>query len=172
MSIDKTIIYKLEGHTTRETALKNMANDTLAKLKTRFGNEYAVTADAFGELGKDWSHEIKIRKGNKIGAAVTLKWEKSQPETVALEVDNSSKMGSQITYGTLLVFIAVGAYLGYNNMAPLEFLPGKKIAGGLGGLLFMIPGLILVAVLKSVLLKKEKAQNAQLVNEIWQFIGN
>jgi len=172
MDTDKTIIYKLDNSTTREKALKNMANDTLAKLRTGFGNEYAVTADGFGEIGKDWTHEIKVRKGNKIGAAVTLKWEQSKPETVALEVDNSSKMGSQITYGTLIVFILTGAYLAYNDMAPLAFLPGKKIAAGLGGLIFMVPGIILVVILKSILLKNEKQQNAQLVNEVRQFIKN
>lgn len=165
------IIYKLDNHGDKETSLKTTANDVLAKLKNQFGHEYDVTANEFGVFDKDWSHEIKVRKGNKIGAEVGFKWEQSQPEVVTLEVDESSKMGSQITYGILLIFVAVGAYLAYNDMAPLEFLPGKKIAGGLGGLIAIIPGMIVVSIAKSLFLKNEKAQNAQLLNDVRQAVS-
>ena len=170
MNTDKKI-YPLENGSDKETSLKNVANDVLAELKNKFGGEYIVTADEFGAFGKDWSHEIKIRKGNKIGAAVGFKWEQSQPEMVILEVDESSKMGTWITYGILLPCIIVGAYLAYNDMEPLAFLPGKKMAAGLGGLIFLVPGLVIVAILKKLLLKNEKEQNAQLVNDVRQLIG-
>lgn len=170
MNSDK-IIYQLENSGDKETSLKNLANDILNQLKSRFGSEYNVTANEFGTFDKDWSHEIKVRKGNKIGAEVGFKWEQSQPEIIQLEVDESSKMGSQITYGILLPFVIIGAYLGYNDMAPLAFLPGHKIAGGLGGLIAIIPGLIIVSILKSVLLKKEKELNTQLVQDIKQIIA-
>ncbi|RWW91778.1 hypothetical protein [Flavobacterium cerinum] len=166
MSTETTIVYKLDNSTDTQTALKNVATETLNKLKEKFGNEYIVTAGDLGEVEKNWSHEIKVRKGNKIGAEVTLKWEQSQPEIVTVEVDDSSKMGSWITYGTLLPFVVIGAYLAYNDMAPLAFLPGQKVAAGLGGLIALIPGLIAVSILKTLLLKNEKEQNTQLVNEV------
>lgn len=164
------ITYQLESNGDKETLLKNTANDILARLKNKFGHEYAVTANEFGTFDKDWSHEIKVRKGNKIGAEVGFKWEQANPEVVALEVDESSKMGSQITYGIILPFLVIGAYLGYNDMAPLEFLPGKKLAGGLGALIALVPAVILVTIAKSLLLKKEKAQNAELVNAVSEVI--
>ena len=169
METDK-ITYKLENTGDRETSLKKAATDIRSQLQSRFGSEYTITADEFGVFDKDWSHEIKVRKGNKVGAEVGFKWEQSQPDVLVMEVDESSKMGSQLTYGISIVLGAVGAYLAYNDMAPLEFLPGKKIAGGLGGLIGVILGLIIASVLKSVLLKNEKEQNAQLVNEVRQIV--
>lgn len=169
MDSDK-ITYQLENNGDKETSLKNFANDILNQLNNRFGSEYNVTANEFGTFDKDWSHEIKVRKGNKIGAEVSFKWEQSQPGIIQLEVDESSKIGWQITYGILLPFVILGAYLGYNDMAPLAFLPGQKIAGGLGGLIAMIPGLILVSIIKSVLLKNEKELNAQLVKDVRQLV--
>jgi hypothetical protein len=172
MSTETTIVYKLDNTADTQTALKNVAAETLAKLKAKFGNEYIVTAGDLGEVEKNWSHDIKVRKGNKIGAEVTLKWEQSQPEIVTVEVDDSSKMGSWIMYGSMLSFSVVGAYLGYNNMAPLDFLPGKKLAAFLGVLIFLILGGIVAAILKGMLLKNEKEQNTQLVNEVRQLIAN
>lgn len=160
------IIYTLDNNGDRETILKNTATGLLAKLKSQFGNAYTVSAGDFGELDKDWTYQIKIREGNKIGAEVTLKWEQTKPTILTLEVDESSKMGSVITYGTLLPFTATGAYLAYNDIEPLAFLPGHKIASGLGGLIALIPGLIVVFILKSILLKNEKEKNRQLVIDI------
>lgn len=168
MDTDK-MIYQLEN-SGNEASLKNTANDILNKLKNKFGGEYVVTADDFGLFDKDWSHRIKIRKGNKIGAEVTFKWEKSRPEIVTLEVDESSKMGSWITYGILLPFAFAGAHMGYNDIGPLAFLPGKKIAGALGVLILIIPGFIIASILKRLVLKNEKEQNTQLVNDVRQLI--
>lgn len=170
MDTDK-IIYPLERGSDKEAALKSTANDILAKLKDRFGHEYEVKANEFGTFDKDWSHEIKVRKGNKVGAEVEFKWEESSPDVVTLEVDESTKMGSWLTYGILLPFVAAGAYMGYNDMAPLEFLPGQKIAGGLGGLIALVPGIILLSVAKSSLLKSARAQNAQLLGEVRQAVS-
>ena len=165
MQSEETIIYNLESGD-RETELKKTANDILKQLNAKFGNEYIVRANDFGLFDKDWSHEIKIRKGNKIGAEVSFKWENSNPEILTLDVDDSSKMGSWITYGILFPFMIIGAYLAYKDMEPLAFLPGKKIAGGLGGLIALVPALILVFIFKSLLLKNEKEQNAQLVDQV------
>lgn len=163
---DNEIIYTLESNGDRETILKDKASELLSKLKSKFGNEFTVTAGEFGLFDKDWTHEIKIRKGSKVGAEVTMKWEQTNPTKLSLEVDESSKMGSMITYGTLLPFAVIGAYLAYNDMEPLAFLPGKKIAGGLGALIALIPGSIVVYLLKSILLKNEKEENKQLVSDV------
>jgi hypothetical protein len=61
--------------------------------------------------------------------------------------------------------------MGYNDIAPLAFLPGQKIAGGLGALIALIPGFIVVSIVKSIVLNKEKSQNAQLVNDVRQLIS-
>jgi len=163
---EKQIVYTLEGTGTRETNLKNEATNLMTKLKNQFGSTHSVTADAFGELGKDWSHEIKIRKGDKVGAAVTIKWVKTNPEVLTLSVDESSKMGSRILYGGLFSFMAIGAYLGYNHIGPFAALPGQKIATALSALIMAIPGIIVVYILKSMLLKNEKEENKQLVASV------
>ncbi len=166
MSTETTITRQIDPKLSPLTALKNIADDTLATLKTKFGNEYDVIAGNFPDVDKDWTHDIKVRKGNKIGAEVTIKWQKTNAKVVTLDVTDSSKLGNQITFITLIIFLAVGGYMGYNGIEPLAFLPGKKIAGGLGGLIALIPGFIIVAILKSILLKNEKALNAKLVNEV------
>jgi hypothetical protein len=160
------IIYTLDSNGDRETILKEKATALLTKLKNQFGSSHTVSAGEFGLFDKDWTHEIKIRKGDKIGAEVTLKWEQNNPTILSIDVDESSKMGSMITYGVLLPFVLIGAYLGYNDMEPLAFLPGHKIAGGLGGLIAIIPGAIVVYLLKSMLLKNEKEENKQLVSDV------
>lgn len=166
------IIYTLDSNGDKETNLKNVATTLMAKLKNQFGSTYTVSAGEFGLFDKDWTHEIKIRKGDKIGAEVTLKWEEAKPTVLTIDVDESSKMGSMITYGVLLPFAIVGAYLGYNDMEPLTFLPGQKIAGGLGGLIALIPGLLIVYILKSLLLKNEKEENKQLVSDVLKACKN
>lgn len=162
----ENIIYKIDPNANRNTALQQASNTIKATLQSKFGSSYAISADAFIEADKNWSHEIQVRQGNKIGVAVGLKWEKSTPDTVLLDASESSKMGNMITYSVLLLFLAIGGYMGYNNIEPLAFLPGSKIAGGLGGLIALIPGIIVVFILKSILLKGEKEQNAKLVNEV------
>ncbi|RZJ70282.1 hypothetical protein [Flavobacterium sp.] len=164
MEQDEIIITLEPGDST--TALLKLSNDLKNKLAARFGNQYEVSSGDFTKPEKDWSHEIKIRKGSKVGASVDLKWEKSKREIVKVDVDESTKLGTMITLGVLVPLLLIGAYMGYNNIAPLDFLPGRKIAGGLGGLIALIPGLIIVFVLKSALLKGEKAENAQLVASV------
>lgn len=171
MSQEK-ITYQLGPGPDKKAALKSTSDEVFNQLKNKFGNEYDVTSSDFGEVEKDWSHEIKVRKGSKIGAEVSFKWEESKPDFIELEVDESSKFGWQLTYGILLIFLAAGAYIGYNNMEPLAFLPGKKLAGGLGALIALIPGLILLSIAKSILMKNEKIQNAQLVREVAQALSS
>lgn len=163
---DNQIIYTLENNGDKETNLKNVATTLMAKLNTQFGNSHTVSADEFGLFDKDWTHEIKIRKGDKIGAAVTLKWEQTKPSVLSIDVDESSKLGWIITLSVLIPFGIIGAYLAYNDIEPLAFLPGYKIAAGLGGLIALIPGSIVVYLLKSMLLKKEKEENKQLVIDV------
>jgi len=165
MSLDK-ITYQLGPVPDKKAVLKATSDEVFNQLKNKFGNEYDVTASDFGEVDKEWSHEIKVRKGNKIGAEVSFNWKESQPDIIELEVSESSKFGWQLTIIILFIFLAMGSYLGYNNMEPLAFLPGKKLAGGLGALIALIPGLIILSIAKSVLMKNEKEINANLVDEV------
>lgn len=151
-------------------ALQQKANEVKAKLASRFSNAYDISADDFKAPEKDWSHEIKLRKGDKIGASVDMKWEKSTPDTLVLEVSESSKLGSTITIGVLVPALLIGAYMGYNDIEPFDMLPGKRIAAVLAGLFMLIPGLIVVAILKSIMLKSAKDENAQLVREVTETV--
>lgn len=168
----ENIIYKIDSNANRNTALQQASNHIKATLQSKFGSSYVISADAFIDADKNWSHEIQVRQGNKIGAAVGLKWEKSNPNVVLLDASESSKIGNIITISVLLLFLVIGGYMGYNKIEPFAFLPGYRIAAGLGGLFALIPGIILVFILKSILLKGEKEQNAQLVNEVRQVIQN
>jgi hypothetical protein len=160
------ILQNLPADGSRETVLREATLKLMAKLQTHFGSEYVISSDDFATPDKDWSNEIKIRKGSKIGASVSMKWENSAPNSLKLSVDESSKLGNIITYGILLSFIAIGAYMGHNHIFPLHFLPGRKIAAGLGGLLAALPGMLLVFVIKAILFKGEKAENAKLVQDV------
>ncbi|PHK28913.1 hypothetical protein VF13_40440 [Nostoc linckia z16] len=160
----------ISGQANTELALMETVAAIKEKLTTRFGNSFEMTEDPIASPEKTWTHEIKIRKGNKIGVAVEFKWESTAPSALHLDASVSSKLGSMISYGVVIGFLMLGAYLAYNDMAPLEFLPGKKIAGGLGGLLFMIPGAIVAYILKKVILKDAQAENAVLLKEVKQYL--
>jgi hypothetical protein len=140
-------------------------------LKEKFSGNYEITHKSFEAPTDDWSQDIKIRKGNKIGAAVDLKWYKKMPHDLEIEVSSSSKTGSIITYPIAIAFILIGAYMGYNHIGPFDGLPGKKIAGAIAGLLMLIPGSILIFILQKMLISKdEREQSQKLIAEINDFI--
>ena len=169
-TIDEKIIYKLDkGNDNIEMVLQEATNSLISKLKKEIGEEYKISSDEFESPDKDWSHEIKIRKGNKIGADIGLRWENKS--TLEIDINKSSKIGSIITYGVSIPLMVIGAYMGYNNIAPLAFLPGSKIAAGLGGLISLIPSFIIINILKSLLLKEVKEEANQLVINIRKILS-
>ncbi|MEY4925650.1 MAG: hypothetical protein RI894_86 [Bacteroidota bacterium] len=165
-NFEQTIVYNLVKNENIETVLKDTINTITTKLNQRFGSEYSVQTDDFTAPDDEWSHEIKIRKGSKIGASVDLKWEKTAPHILKLEVDESSKVGSALTLGIVTPFLLLGGFLGYNHIAPLDFLPGYRIAAILGVFTMVVPAYLLVFLLKKLLLNNETAENDTLVNEV------
>ena len=169
------VIYRLEVRAGDkiDSILKSKLEEVVAKLHKKFGGEYELTSDDFDEADEDWSHEIKIRKGNKIGVEVDLKWEKSNPNLLSLEVDEGSKLGNRILYGCLIGFSILCAVMASNDIPPLAFLPGSyKLATGLGGVIGLIPGGILGFGLKSYFLKDEKAANEALLAAVLEELQN
>ena len=147
--------------------LKKTANELINKLTSKFGNLYSISKEEnAASTDLEWSQEIKIRKGAKVGAAISLKWEATSVSVIKAEVDTDSKLGSIILYSVQIPFLIIGAYMGYNHIAPLDFLPGRKLAAGLGGVLALIPGGIVVYLLNKILLKDAKAENERLLEAI------
>lgn len=118
----------------------------------------------------NWSNEIKIRKGNKIGVSISLNWKKSTYKQVEIVITESTKLGSYLLYGIGFPFMFIGAYMGANNIAPLDFLPGYKLAAGLGGAIAFIPGVIIATIIKGIILKKSKEENHQLQNQVTEIV--
>ncbi len=163
---DEIIVYNLESGET-QVVLQNATHNILDKLKKKFGNKYEISSDELAAVEKEyWSHNIKIRQGNKIGAEVSLKWVQTLPSMLKIEVDESSKMGNYIFLGIIIPFMILGGYMGSNDIEPLAFLPGRKIAGALGAVIAFIPATILASIVKSLLLKDAKQENAKLINEV------
>ena len=147
--------------------LKKTANELINKLTSKFGNLYSISKEEnAASTDLEWSQEIKIRKGAKVGATISLKWEATSVSVIKAEVDTDSKLGSIILYSVQIPFLIIGAYMGYNHIAPLDFLPGQKLAAGLGGVLALIPGGIVVYLLNKMLLKDAKAENERLLEAI------
>ena len=170
---DEPIIYRIQHNANDpvDIALQKTGNEVMDKVKAAFEGRYVITTDGFSDAGDDWKYRIKIRQGNKIGAEVELKWEKTTSGFVTVAVDESSKLGTIITLGIAVPIGLVCAYMGSNHIAPLDFLPGRKIAAGLGGLIGLIPAGILIYIVKLVVFKNEKEANKQLVAEVKKVIS-
>ncbi|AUP78540.1 hypothetical protein [Flavivirga eckloniae] len=168
------IIYSLEHseNSDIESIIEKNSTILINKIEQRFHNGYEIKYSEPKVPEKDWSHEIKIRKGNKIGVLIGLKWEKDTPYTFGIEITESSITGNMLTYGIIIPISLVGAYMGVNDIEPLTFLPGnRKLAAGLGGLIGLIPGGIMVYVIKSIFMKKEKKESSELIREIIEVIS-
>ncbi|UII77383.1 hypothetical protein LV716_06320 [Flagellimonas sp. HMM57] len=169
----ETITYNLtrnEGEDI-EIVLKNTCTEIIAKLKNEFGEAYEISFSDIEPPKEDWSHEIKIRKGAKIGARLDLKWKKESPAIVEMNVEESSKIGNILIYVVLIPISLICAYMGLNNIEPLAFLPGRKLAAALGGIVGLIPGGLLIYFFKSIFLKQEKKENDQLILDIRKVIS-
>lgn len=125
-------------------------------------SEIANKSDDNGNL----LNEIKIRKGTKIGANIGINWKDKDYNQINIEITESTKLGTYLLYGIGFPFMFLGAYMGANDIAPLDFLPGYKLAAGLGGAIAFIPGVIISTILKSFLLKKYKEENKMLENKV------
>ena len=158
------------GQVSPELALMEAASEIKEGLGKRFGNDYDITEGPIARPETTWSHEIKIRKGNKIGAVVTLRWHNHTPAVIQLNAANSSKLGSLLSYVVIIGSSILGAVLAYNNVAPLGFLPGKTIAAGLGALLFLMPGVAITYISKKIIFKDVKKENEALLEEVINFL--
>lgn len=154
-----------------ELALMEAASEVRAKIEERFGKDFEIAEGPIASPEKRWTHEIKIRRGNKIGAAIEFTWHHNAPSVLHLDAVGASKLGSVITYVVVTAFSVAGMFLAYNDIAPLAFLPGKKLAGGLGGALFMLPGAIGAYFLKQLALKGVRSENEQLLEEVRDFLA-
>lgn len=168
------MIYKLNTKdvSAAKEEIKELVSGLAARLNNDFGNEYIISLGKDTKIEDDWAYDIKIRKGNKIGASLSLNWKKEHFNNLNIEVSESTKIGNYLMYGIAFPFMFVGAYMGANHIAPLDFLPGYKLAGGLGGVIAFIPGIILTTLIKSIVLKKHKEENESLKKEVLSATNN
>lgn len=168
------MVYELKAKdvNTAKEEIKEFVFGLTTKLNNGFGNEYIISLGKDTKIEDEWTYEIKIRKGNKIGTSVSLNWEKKSFSNLKIEVSESTKIGVFLIYGIVFPFMFVGAYMGANHIAPLDFLPGYKLAGGLGGLITGILGMILTSFLKTVILKKYKEENENLQKRVLSITDN
>ncbi|EZH72613.1 hypothetical protein ATO12_20980 [Aquimarina atlantica] len=168
------MVYKLnaEDVNAAKEEIKEYVSGLAARLDNDFGDEYIVSLGKDTEIEDDWSYDIKIRKGNKVGASLSLHWKKQHFNDLNIEVSESTKIGSFLMYVIVFPFMLIGAYMGANHIAPLDFLPGYKLAGALGGVIALIPGIILTTLIKSVILRKYKEENASLMKKALSITGN
>ena len=170
---DEKIIHSLliNENNNVEEVLHTTANKILNKLKNEFGDRYEILSKKLGSPDEKWSHDIKLRKGNKVGARLELNWENDSPTKFEIEIDESSILGSIITYSSLLTCLFLGAYLGRHNIWPLAFLPGGRISALLGILIAFVPGAIFMYILKGMIVKKEyREESIKLTDDIRKII--
>jgi hypothetical protein len=143
--------------------LARQAAALVDQLRTRFGAGYEVSAEEPLARGGDWQQTIKVRKGAQVGADVDLSW---QGGPAKLTTSTASKLGTALLVGIGLPAGAVGAYLGYNHIPPLAFLPGWRIAAALGGVMLLLAGMIVALVLDAALGRGHAAENEQLRRQV------
>jgi hypothetical protein len=149
-----------EGHqalATQTQALSRLLHQALAP-------PHEVSADEPIVRDRSWQQNIKVRRGNKIGVDVDVSW--SGEGDAQINAQSASKLGSALMMALGLPATAIGAYLGYNHISPLGFLPGMKLAAGLGGVLFLIVALVIANVLSSSLTRGQAPANQQLLTQV------
>jgi hypothetical protein len=128
-----------------------------------FQPPYEVSVDEATMNGGDWRQNVTVRRGTGVGAEVAVTWSKVTSRVVKLDVRQNSKLDTYVFLGVGLPFILVGACMAYFHVPPLHFLPGRKLATGLGGFIGLVASWPLIAVLQSILGREEKNENERLV---------
>lgn len=155
---------------TLEYALHRRAKTLTAKLQETFGANYEVKMEELKPIEDKWTCEITVRQGTKVGAGVDMTWKKSKPKILELDIDKSTKMGNMLMMGVLLPCFVIGAAMGVFGIPPLDILPDTKIGGLISGLIALVPGLIIMMILRSVLLGKHKEESNQLKEEVTKVV--
>ncbi|TSE02544.1 hypothetical protein [Aquimarina algiphila] len=157
----------IDENNSADKVLLEASNKIIEKIQERFANSYEIVSEEFKSPDKDWSREIKVSRGNKVGSVIDLNWTKDMPTKLEIDVTKSSKIGRILIYTIGISFLLLGAYMGMNDIEPLAFLPGYKLAAGLGGLIALIPAAILIFILqKMIITKKDNEESNKLVQDI------
>jgi hypothetical protein len=143
--------------------LADLSSSVASEFQNRFKAPYEVSAADPTNNDGNWEQEVKIRQGVKVGAEVQLKWSRADPAFVTLDVSQNSKLDTYILLGVALPLSVLGAYLAYQDLPPLAFLPGRRLATGLGGVIGLLVGLPVVGVLRSIFGRKQKGENERLI---------
>ena len=160
---DNIITAQLEEDGRTDSQLRQISEDLLAATKAAFTGEHTIKiSDPDLENEDEWNRVIKVTNGAKIGASMDIRWDAHKPDKVQVEIDEKTKFGTIVFAACVAPLFFLGMYMGIEEIPPLDFLPGYKIAAILGGIILAIPGGILGAVLKSILMKKEAPVNKKL----------
>lgn len=170
---EEAIIHKLpvEINGNIETLLQEVSNSIISKLERKFGDNHEILCDTLKAPNRIWTQEIKIKKGHRIGAMVDLRWETRVPSILKIEVEKFSKLESTITYTVSIVFLAIGCFMGANHIEPLDFLPDSILGVGFGGLLALIPGGLIIRILKSIFLRGADKASNKLVLDVRSLVS-
>ena len=174
MELNENLIYSLDSTSTSDVAsLLSHSVDSITKLlKDNLNNDYEIISGKVDQPGDSWTHTVKVRKGNSVGVAVELSWTNNNPGQLQVSVEESSKLGNIILWGAVVPFAAAGFYMGVEDIEPLAFLPGEKIAAALGALMGMTAGAIIGTIIKSLVIKKaDQKESDALVTTITSLLN-
>lgn len=170
LSDDNIIEAQLTGEDgSYERQLPQISEDLLAAVREKFTGDHKIKiSDPDEDAEDEWNRVISVSQGAKIGASLDLRWDARKPDRVKAEIDEKTRFGT-IVYAVFVVpLFFLGAYMGAEDIDPLAFLPGYKIAAALGGIILAIPGAIVGAIVKPLLMRKEAPANKQMRADLVQ----
>jgi len=167
LSDDNIITVQLAGDEHADQQLSKISEDLLSATRAAFTGGYTIKiSDPDEDKSDEWNREISVANGAKIGASMDIRWDARKPDKVQVEIDEKTRFGTIVFAACILPLLFLGIYMGAEDIPPLDFLPGYKIAAALGGIIMAIPGAILGAVVKPLLMKKEAPINKQLQDDL------
>jgi hypothetical protein len=144
----------------------DLSQSLTSGLRDRFTAPYQVAVEDPLTRDGDWEQALSVREGAKVGAEVQLKWSGADPAVITIDVSQNSKLDSYILLAVTMPLLFVGGYMGHQDVPPLEFLPGRKLATALGVLIGLLVALPIVALLRSALGRDAQTQNERLVTTV------
>ena len=156
------------GTTARLQELRELFDKLERTVNERFGDHYEIKAGDESQSDGEWSRQLKIRQGFKIGSSIELKADLENDKEGTVMVDESSKLENWLYAGILLPSVLFGIHATRQDIGFFAFFPGKKLGAILGGLLMVIPGAMLALAVKKIVMRSVEPKIEKLIEKVNQ----
>lgn len=149
-----------------DALLVELAKAILLGLRAKFPAPYETAREENEKTDDRLEVELSLRKGLPIGVSIKLLRDDEKPGTVGFGIEPSTKLAQYVTLGVTVPLMIACGVMGMGHIAPLDFLPGRRIAALLGALIGFVCALPIFMTLNYLLGRGSAPQNRQLVNEV------